>query len=107
MYKSLEQRMAKSYFDLFPAFIPEQGAEVGVLEQEEFYLLMKKLYELAYDEPSLFVSVLHEDDAYPSRFKKSYGKPGAGGKPKEILKSGGYTASNDVPLGTGGARKAK
>lgn len=43
MYKSLEQRMAKSYLDLFPAFIPEQGEEVSVLDQEKFYLLMKKL----------------------------------------------------------------
>lgn len=67
--------MAKSYLDLFPAFIPEQGAEVGVLEQEKFYLLMKKLYELAYDGPSLFVPMLHEDDAYPTRCKASYGKP--------------------------------
>jgi|GEM_PF-3305021 hypothetical protein len=75
MYKSLEQRMAQSYLDLFPAFIPDQDAEVGVLEQEEFYLLMKKLYELAYDEPSLFVPVLHEDDAYPTRYKTGYGKP--------------------------------
>jgi len=76
MYTSLEQRMASSYIDLFPRFIPEDSAEVSVSEQEEFYLLMKRLYSLAYEESLLFVSALHADDAYPNRFnKKSYGKP--------------------------------
>ncbi|MDR0399383.1 MAG: hypothetical protein LBH51_00390, partial [Treponema sp.] len=36
---------------------------------------MKDLYRLAFDEPLLFVSSLHEDDAYPKRYKKPYGKP--------------------------------
>jgi hypothetical protein len=37
--------------------------------------LIKNLYERAFNEPPLFVPSLHEDDAYPSRYKKSYGKP--------------------------------
>ena len=37
---------------------------------------MKELYKLAFDEPELFVTELHEDDAHPNRFNKSsYGKP--------------------------------
>lgn len=72
----LEQRMAKSYLDLFPPFIPEEQAEVSVAEQEEFYTLIKKLYELAYNEPLLFAPTLHEDDAYPNHYNKvAYGKP--------------------------------
>lgn len=76
MFTSLEQRMARSYLDLFPKFIPEKNSEISTVEQETFYLLMKKIYDLAYDEPQLFVATLHEDDAYPNRFNKnSYGKP--------------------------------
>ncbi len=75
-YASLEQRMARSYLDLFPRFIPDEAAPVSVREQERLYTLMKSLYRLAFDEPLLFVPALHGDDAYPNRFHKaSYGKP--------------------------------
>jgi hypothetical protein len=74
-FTSLEQRMAQSYLDMFPKFVPDKNAQIDILEQEKFYLLMKNLYQLAFDEPSLFVPSLHEDDAYPNRYKKSYGKP--------------------------------
>lgn len=75
-YASLEQRMAQTYIDTFPPFIPDGHAEVSVSEQERFYILMQGLYRLAFDEPLLFVPSLHEDDAYPNRFtKSSYGKP--------------------------------
>ncbi|NLO47184.1 MAG: hypothetical protein GX111_02505 [Clostridiales bacterium] len=36
---------------------------------------MKTLYQLLFDEPSLLVPTLHEDDAFPGRYKKGYGKP--------------------------------
>lgn len=77
MYKNLEQRMAQSYLDLLPRFVPDDKAEISISEQEEFYILIKGLYELAYNEPLLFVSTLHEDDAYPSHHstKTSYCKP--------------------------------
>ncbi len=74
-FACLEQRMAQSYLDMLPPFIPDENAPVSVSEQEFFYSLIKGLYQLAFDEPLLFVTLQHEDDAYPSRFKKSYGKP--------------------------------
>ena len=58
-YSSLEQRMAKSYIDLFPKFVPDENAPVTISEQEEFYSLLKNLYQLGYDEPLLFVTKLH------------------------------------------------
>ncbi|GHU75039.1 hypothetical protein FACS189461_0490 [Spirochaetia bacterium] len=74
-FTNLEQRMAKAYIDMFPGFVPDEIAPASIHDQEQFYLLMKNLYRLAFDEPLLFVSSLHEDDAYPSRYKKPYGKP--------------------------------
>ena len=75
VYSNLEQRMAQSFIDLFPAFVPDDNAPVSVREQEHFHVLIKTLYQLAFDEPLLFVTALHEDDAYPTRYKKAYGKP--------------------------------
>jgi hypothetical protein len=61
---------------MFPQFVPDEYAPVSIAEQEEFYVLIKSLYQLAFDEPLLFAAALHEDDVYPSRFNKSsYGKP--------------------------------
>jgi len=74
-FTSLEQRMAYTYMDMFPKFVPDKNAKIDAAEQEQFYLLIKNLYQLAFNEPLLFVSSLHEDDVYPSRYKKSYGKP--------------------------------
>ena len=74
-YTSLEQRMAKSYIDLFPKFVPDENAPVTISEQENFYSILKSIYQLGYDEPLLFVTKLHEDDVYPHRYKKMYGKP--------------------------------
>ena len=74
-YTSLEQRLAQGYIDMLPPFIPAKSAPFEVSEQERFYIIIKSLYQLAYDEPLLFVVSLHEDDAYPNRFKKGYGKP--------------------------------
>lgn len=73
--ESLEQRMAQSYIDLFPPFVPKAGAPVSAEEQKALYDLMDRLYHLAFDEPQFFVSALHEDDVYPTRYKKAYGKP--------------------------------
>lgn len=75
VYANLEQRMMDAYLALFPDFIPEEGAEVSIAEQRFFYDLMKRLYRLLYHDPSLLVPTLHEDDAFPSRYKKGYGKP--------------------------------
>lgn len=74
-FEKLEQRVAQSYLDLLPPFVPDAYARVSVSEQEEFYYFIKNLYQLAFDEPSLFVPSLHEDDAYPGYLKSSYGKP--------------------------------
>jgi len=75
-YTSLEQRLAQNYLCLLAPFVPDRNAPVNTDEQERLYNLMKNLYQLAFDEPLLFVAQLHEDDAYPNRFnKKSYGKP--------------------------------
>ena len=75
IFENLEQRMARSYIDMFPSFIPDENAPVSLGEQQCFHDLLSNLYKLAFNEPLLFVSQLHEDDAYPSRYKKPYGKP--------------------------------
>ena len=74
-FTSLEQRMAHGYLEMLPPFIPDNDASVSVSEQERFYDLIRSLHQLSFDEPLLFVGALHEDDAYPSRYKKPYGKP--------------------------------
>jgi len=72
----MEQRMAQSYIDLFPKFVPDEKSNVSIAEQEIFYILIKNLFQLIFDEPLLLVSKLHDDDAFPNRFNKSsYGKP--------------------------------
>jgi len=74
-FTSVEQRIAYTYLDKFPSFIPDENG-IPLPEQEEFYGLVKSIYQLAFDEPELFVPALHEDDAFPNRFNKStYGKP--------------------------------
>ncbi|MDR0946579.1 MAG: hypothetical protein LBM87_02370 [Ruminococcus sp.] len=74
-FSSLEQRMAQTFIDMFPKFVPDENAPVSITEQKEFYEIMENLYQLGFDNPLLFVMSLHEDDVYPSRFKKLYGKP--------------------------------
>ena len=44
-------------------------------EQREFYEMMRGLYEMLYEEPQLLMPTLHEDDAFPTRYKTYYGKP--------------------------------
>jgi len=87
VYENLEQRMAHGYIDMFPTFTPDENAPVSTAEQEKFYNLIKSLYKLAYDEPSLFVSKLHEDDVYPHRFMKAYGKPKLKNEMRKFTKS--------------------
>jgi hypothetical protein len=86
-YISLEQRMAKSYVDLFPKFLADGDAPITISEQEEFYLIMKNLYQLGFDEPLLFVPSLNEDDVYPNGLKKSYDKPQLAVNMKKFIKS--------------------
>jgi hypothetical protein len=86
-FTSLEQRMAQTYIDMLPKFIPDKNAGIDIAEQEKFYLLMKSLYQLAFNEPLLFVPSLHEDDAYPNRYKKSYGKPELVNNMRKFLKA--------------------
>jgi len=74
-YSSLEKRLAQGYMDMFPSFAPDGNAPASISEQEQFYSVVKGLYRLALEEPLLFVPSLHEDDAYPTRYKKGYGKP--------------------------------
>lgn len=74
-YNTLEQRMAQTYLDTFPDFVPSEIG-VDIAAQREFHQLMLSLYRLAFDSPQLFVRELHEDDAYPNRFNSTaYGKP--------------------------------
>jgi hypothetical protein len=65
-FNSLEQRMAKYYLDMFPKFVPDKNVKISIDEQEIFYSIIKNLYDLAFNEPLLFVPSLHEDDVYPS-----------------------------------------
>ena len=74
-YTSLEQRLAQGYIDMLPSFVPDENAPVSISQQEDFYVMVRSLSQLAFDEPLLFVASLHEDDAFPSRYKKAYGKP--------------------------------
>ncbi|WP_455619208.1 hypothetical protein [Eisenbergiella sp.] len=74
-YTSVEQRIAYGYIAQLPDFIPDEHGPVTVSQQKEFYGLMKRLYQLAFDEPLLFVPTVHEDDAFPTRYKKSCEKP--------------------------------
>ena len=75
VYRSLEQRAAQGYLDLFPQFIPDSQAPVSVSEQRAFYDLMERFYRLAYEEPQLFVPRLHEDSALPGLFSSASAKP--------------------------------
>ncbi|MCL2055609.1 MAG: hypothetical protein FWH02_00125 [Oscillospiraceae bacterium] len=86
-FSSLEQRMAHGYIDMLPSFVPDENAPVSVSEQEQFYVLIKSLYQLAYDEPLLFVTALHGDDAFPTRYKKAYGKPALIGDMRKFTKA--------------------
>lgn len=73
MFTSLEQRMAQTYLDMLPPFVPDEN---GPEDQRRFYDLMQRLYQLLYDDPALLAPALHADDAHPNRFNKSsYGKP--------------------------------
>jgi len=87
---------------MFPQFVPDENAPVSVQEQNQYYTLMKNLYKLAYDEPLLFVTSLHEDDAYPSRYKKPYGKPKLITDMKKFTKSIDALLQNMFLLGQGG-----
>jgi hypothetical protein len=74
-FQSLEQRMAQTYLDTFPVFVPSDGGP-GIEEQRAFYQLIRSVYQLALNEPELLTASFHEDDAYPNRFNKSsYKKP--------------------------------
>ena len=87
VFNNLEQRMAQAYIDMFPQFVPDEQASVSVSEQKQFYDLIHNLYQLALDEPLLFVVSLHEDDAYPNGFTaSSYGKPDLKKDMKKFLK---------------------
>ena len=104
-YPSLEQRMAKSYIDLFPEFVPEDEAPVSISEQEDFYLILKNLYQLGFDEPLLFVPSLNEDDVYPNGLKKSYGKPQLAVNMKKFIKSMDSLLQNMFLIGQNSAFK--
>ena len=104
-YSSLEQRMAQSFLDLFPPFVPEENAPVSTEEQRDFYEMINRLYQLAFDEPLLFVTALHDDDAYPSRYKKAYGKPQLILDMKKFIKPVETLLQNMFLLGQGEAVK--
>jgi len=87
-FESLEQRLVQSYIDLFPRFVPDEASGISVSEQENFYNLMKGLYQLISDDPTIIVPALHEDDAFPNRFtKSSYGKPELQANMRKLIKA--------------------
>jgi hypothetical protein len=100
-FTNLEQRMVQTYIDMFPKFIPDKNAKIGIVEQEKFYSLMKDLYQLAFNEPLLFVSFLHEDDVYPYRYKKSYGKPDLINNMRKFIKTMDLLLQNMYLIGKG------
>jgi hypothetical protein len=75
-YANLEQRMANTYLDMFPPFVPLAGVPVSIQSQQQFYLFMKQVYQAIFDRPQLLFSKINADDAYPNRFNRTpYGKP--------------------------------
>lgn len=76
VFSSVEQRIAHTYRDTLPPFVPAKDSPPPT-EQEAFYRLIAAVYQLAFDEPLLFVPKLYApDDAYPNRFNRTpYGKP--------------------------------
>jgi len=75
-YANLEQRMAHTYLDMLPPFVPLMSNDVSVHSQEQFYGFIKNMVQVIFDSPELLVTQLHEDDAYPNRFNRAaYGKP--------------------------------
>jgi hypothetical protein len=101
-YADLEQRMASMYIDMLPQFLPDDHAAVSVDEQERFYRFMQSLYQLAFDQPLLFVPSLHEDDFYPRRFNKaSYGKPELQADMQKFIKSMDALLQNMYQAGQG------
>jgi hypothetical protein len=104
-FANLEQRMARAYLDMLPKFIPDKNAIIGPAEQERFYDLIKNLYQLAFNEPLLLVPVLHEDDAYPGRYKKPYGKPDLVKNMRKFLKEMDSLLQNMYAIGRGAEAK--
>lgn len=100
-FENLEKRMAQSYIGLLPPFVPDENADVGVIEQKKFYDLLRSLYQLAFHEPLLFVPSLHEDDAYPGYIKSSYCKPELQINMKKFIKSMDALLQNMFLLGKG------
>ena len=75
-FTSLQQRIADGYLTLFPEFVPDKKSSVSEQKQKEFYDFMKSFYQLAYDEPLLFVPKVHDDDFIPKGCSiTSCGKP--------------------------------
>ena len=101
----LEQRLAQGYLDLFPAFVPDENAPVTPKEQEDFYHLIKRFYQLAFEDPILFVTKLNNDDAFPTRIKSRYNKPELIKIMKIFLKSVEDTLQYMYLLGKGEAQK--
>jgi len=101
-FETLEQRLAQTYIETLPRFKPDVNEIVSISEQEHFYTIIKSLYQLAYDYPLLFVSILHEDDAFPNRFNKSsYSKPGLLKDMRKFTKSIDELLKNMFLMGQG------
>ena len=67
-FKSLQQRIASGYLTLFPEFVPDKKSLVSAQQQKEFYDFIKSFYQLAYDEPLLFVPKVHYEDFIPKGY---------------------------------------
>jgi phosphoribosylformimino-5-aminoimidazole carboxamide ribonucleotide (ProFAR) isomerase len=76
-FGSVEQRMAFTYLETFPGFIPAKAAPVTEAEQRAFYEFVHALYQLAYEAPDLLVKSLHADGTYLNPFQAlNTGRPG-------------------------------
>ena len=71
-YSCLEQRTAKTVIDHFPPFVPDRQAPVSAAEQELFYGLIRSMLQLAFDEPNLFITTLHDDDVFTKEKRNEY-----------------------------------
>ena len=101
-FANLEQRIADGYITMLPPFVPDASSGVSIPEQQAFYALMNGLYQLAFNEPQLFVATLHEDDAYPGFLKAPYGKPQLQTHMNKFTKAVDGLLQNMLLLGQGG-----
>ena len=89
-FQSLEQRMLQTYLDTFPPFVPLREAPASEESQRQLHAFFEGMYRSFVADPSIWFSVLHEDDAHPNRNrfnKRAYGKPKLIVNMRKVLKT--------------------